>query len=97
MELIVEAWETSQTMTSLGMRAHRLLEHLQPELKYEEHFYLNMVLPFGTIVNNMTETKRREQDLPSKNRISQLNTCWKEKAKKLYLIVYSCEQAISKK
>jgi len=54
MELIAEAWETSQTMTSLGARAHRLLEHLQAELKGEECFYLNMVLPFGTIVNNMT-------------------------------------------
>jgi hypothetical protein len=74
-----------------------LLEHLQAELKDEEHFYLNMVLPFGTIVNNMTETKRREQDLPSKNRIGQLNACWKEKVKNLHLIVQSCEQAISKK
>ena len=75
MELIAEAWETSQTMTSLGMRAHRLLEHLQPELKYEEHFYLNLVLPFGTIVNNMTETRIIQQDLPSKNQIAQLNAC----------------------
>jgi hypothetical protein len=28
MELITEAWETSQTMASLGTRAHNLLEHL---------------------------------------------------------------------
>jgi len=54
MELVTEAWETSQTMTSLGTRAHNLLEHLQVELKDEEHFCLNTVLPFGTIVNNMT-------------------------------------------
>jgi hypothetical protein len=45
----------------------------------------------------MTETKRRQQDLPSKNRIGQLNACWKEKVKNLHLIVQSCEQAISKK
>jgi hypothetical protein len=25
------------------------------------------IIPFGKIVNNMTETKRREEDLPSKN------------------------------
>jgi hypothetical protein len=46
-----------------------------------------MVLPFGTIVNNMTKTKRRQQDIPSKNRIGQLNACWKEKVKNLHLIV----------
>jgi hypothetical protein len=28
MELITEAWETSQTMNSLGTRAHNLLEYL---------------------------------------------------------------------
>ena len=28
MELIVEAWETSQTMASLGTREDNLLEHL---------------------------------------------------------------------
>jgi len=54
MELITEAWERSQTITSLGTRAHSLLEHLQAELKDEEYFYLNIVLPFDTIVNNMT-------------------------------------------
>jgi hypothetical protein len=97
MELVTEAWETSQTITSLGTRAHSLLEHLQGELKDEENLYLNMVLPFGTIVNNMIETKRRQQDLPFKNRIGQLNACWKEKVKNLNLIVQSCEQAISKK
>jgi hypothetical protein len=97
MELIVEAWETSQTMASLGTRAHTLLEHLQADLKNEERFYLDTVVPFGTNVNNMTETRRRQQDLPSKNWITQLNACWKEKVKNLHLIVQSCEQAISKK
>jgi hypothetical protein len=33
MELVTEAWETSQTMSSLGTKAHSLLEHLQAELK----------------------------------------------------------------
>jgi hypothetical protein len=35
MELVTEECETSQTMTSLGTRAHSLLEHLQVELKDE--------------------------------------------------------------
>jgi hypothetical protein len=29
MELITQAWETSQSMASLGARAHALHEHLQ--------------------------------------------------------------------
>jgi hypothetical protein len=97
MELVTEACKTSQTITSLETRAHSFLEHFQAELKDEENFFLKTVLPFRTIVNNMIETKRREQDLPSKNRIGQLNACWKEKVKNLHLIDQSCEQAISKK
>jgi hypothetical protein len=79
MELVIEAWKRSQTITSLGTRAHSLLKHLQDELKDEENFFLKTVIPFGTIVNNMTETKRGEHDLPSKNQIGQLNACWKKK------------------
>jgi hypothetical protein len=97
MELVTDAWKRSQTIASLGTRAHSLLELLQAELKDEENFFLKMVIPFGKIVNNMTETKRREEDLPSKNRIGQLNACWKEKVNNLHLIVQSCEQVISKK
>jgi hypothetical protein len=96
MELVTKAWKRSQTITSLGNRAHSLLEHLQAELKDEEIFFLKTVIPFSKIVNNMTETKRRE-GLPSKNWIGQLNACWKEKVKNLHLIVQSCEQAISNK
>ena len=67
------------------------------DLKNEEGFYLDMVIPFGINVTNMTEMRRTEEDLPSPNRIKQLNACWKEKVKNLHLIVQSCEQAISKK
>jgi hypothetical protein len=91
MELITESWEKSQSMASLRTRAHTLLEHLQADLKNEERFYLDMVLPYFTHVNNMTETRRRQEYLPSKNQITQLNACWKEKVKNLHLIVQSCE------
>jgi hypothetical protein len=60
-------------MASLGTRAHNLLEHLQVDLKNEERFYLDTVLPFGTHLNNMIETSRRQHDIPSKNWITQLN------------------------
>jgi hypothetical protein len=54
MELITQAWETSQSMASLGTRAHDLRKHLQADLKNEESFYIDMVIPFGVHVNNMT-------------------------------------------
>jgi hypothetical protein len=66
-ELVIDAFKRSQTITSLGTRAASLLQHLQTELKDEEHFLLKIVIPFGTIVKNMTEKKGREEDLPSKN------------------------------
>jgi len=79
------------------MRAHALQEHLQVDLKNEESFYLDIVLPFGINVTNMIDMRRRQEDLPSPNRIKLLNACWREKFKNLHLIVQSCEQAISKK
>jgi hypothetical protein len=97
MELITKAWETSQNMDSLGSRAHNLLLLLQTDLKNEETFYVHTVIPFAFHVNNMPETRRRQHDLPSNKRLTQLEACWKEKVKNLYLIVQSCEQAISKK
>jgi hypothetical protein len=97
MELITKAWETSQNMDSLGSRAHNLLQLLQMDLKDEESFYLHTVIPFSFHVNNMPDTTRRQHDLPSKKWLTQLEACWKEKVKNLYLIVQSCEQAISKK
>jgi hypothetical protein len=97
MELITQAWETSQNIASLGTRAHALHEHLQVDLKNEERFYLETVIPFGNHVTNMSDLRRRQEDLPSPNRIKQLKACWKEKVKNLHLIVESCEQAISEK
>jgi hypothetical protein len=96
-ELIVKSWETSQNMDSLGSRAHNLLLLLQTYLKNEENFYVHSVIPFAFHVNNMPETRRRQHDLSSKKRLTQLEACWKQNVKNLYLIVQSCEQAISKK
>jgi endo-alpha-1,4-polygalactosaminidase (GH114 family) len=67
------------------------------DLKNEEGFFLEVVAPFTVKVTNMTELRRGEEDLPSLNRIEQLNTCWKEKVKNLNIIVQACDQAILKK
>jgi hypothetical protein len=97
MALITEAWEISKSMISFGSRAHAFLEYLQADLKNEEGFYLDVMVPFGIKVSNMSELKRREEDLPSPSRIKQLNACWKEKIKNLNNIVQACSQAITRR
>jgi hypothetical protein len=64
MELITEAWEMSKSMVSFGTSTHAFHEYLQADLKNEEGFYLDVVVPFGVKVTNMTELRRREEDLP---------------------------------
>jgi hypothetical protein len=87
MELITEAWEMSKRMVYFGMRAHAFHEYLQVDLKNEEGFYLDAVVPFGFKFTNMTELRIREKYIPSLNWIKQLNSCWKEKVKNLNIIV----------
>jgi hypothetical protein len=54
MSLIIEAWEVSKNIVSFGSRAHAFHEYLQADLKNEEGFYTDVVLPFGIKVSNMT-------------------------------------------
>jgi hypothetical protein len=96
-QLITESYETSQNIASFRTRENYLYEHLQMNLKNEEHFYIHMVIPFSNYVINILDLKRRQEDLPSPNRIKQLKACWKEKVKNLQLIIESCEQTISEK
>jgi hypothetical protein len=62
-------------MVYFGSRVHAFHEYLQDNLKNEEGFFLDVVLPFGIKVSNVTELRRREEDIPSPSRIKQLNTC----------------------
>jgi hypothetical protein len=75
MELLTEAWEMPKSMVYFGTRAHAFHEYLQVDLKNEEFLYLDAVVPFGVKFTNMTKLKRREEDLPSLNRIKKLNAC----------------------
>jgi hypothetical protein len=97
MALIIEAWEILKNMTSFGSRVHSFHEYLKANLKNEEDFYLDVVVPFGVKVSNMTELRRREEDLPSPSRIKKVNACWKVKIKNLNNIVQTCRQAISRR
>jgi hypothetical protein len=65
MALIIEAWENSKNMIYFGSRPHVFHDYLQANLKNEEVFYLDVVVPFGVKVFNMTELRRREEDLLS--------------------------------
>jgi hypothetical protein len=67
--------EMSKSMVSFGTWAHAFHEYLQTYLKNEEGFYLDAVIPFSFKVTNMTELRRREEDLSSLNQIKKINTC----------------------
>ena len=84
-------------MVSFGKREHAFHEYLQMDLKNEEGFYLDMIVPFSFKVTNMTYLRIREEDIPSSNQIKQLNACWKEKVKNLNIIVQACSQAITRR
>jgi hypothetical protein len=47
MELITKSWEMSKNMVSFGTRENTFQEYLQENLKNEEGFYLDSVVPFG--------------------------------------------------
>jgi hypothetical protein len=65
MSLITNAWKVSKNILSFGSRAHAFHEYLQVDLKNEEVFYMDAILPFGIKVSNMMELRRGEEDLPS--------------------------------
>ena len=48
----------SKNMVSFGTRAHAFHEYLQADLKNEQGFYLDVVLPFGVKVIGMTKFRR---------------------------------------
>jgi hypothetical protein len=54
MELITKSWEMSKSMVSFGTRAHAFHEYLHADLKNEEGFSFNAIVPFGVKVTNMT-------------------------------------------
>jgi hypothetical protein len=97
MQLVTEAWETSQNLVSFGKKANDLLEHLEANLKNDQHFCEEVLTPFSNHVVNTSELKRRQEKLPSPKRTKKVKACWQKKVKNLELIVESCKQAISEK
>jgi hypothetical protein len=97
MQLVTEAWETSQFITSFRKRANDLHEHLQVNLKNVQHFCEQVLTSFSNHAINTLDLKRRQENLPSPKRTKQLKACWKKKVKNPEVIVKSCKQAILKK
>jgi hypothetical protein len=94
MQLITEAWETSQNLVSFGKKANDLLEYLESNLKNDQHFCEHVMTPFANHAINKSELKIRQKKLPSLKRTKKLKACWQKKVKNLELIVDSCKQAI---
>jgi hypothetical protein len=97
MQLVSEAWETSQNIVSFQNRANDLLEHLQENLKNDQHLCEQVSTPFSNHAINTSELKRRQDNLPSPKRNKKEKSCWKKKVKNLDLIVESCKQVILEK
>jgi hypothetical protein len=64
MALITKAREILKNMVSFGSRAHAFHAYFKTDLRNEEVFYLDVVLPFGNKVSNMIELRRTEEDFP---------------------------------
>jgi hypothetical protein len=97
MALITKDWEISKNMVCFSSRAHAFHEYLKSDLKNEEGFYLDVVVPFRIQVSNMIELRRREEYLPSPIWYKHLNARWIEKIKNLNNIVQTCIQDISRR
>jgi hypothetical protein len=69
MPLIMEVWDVFGNIISFESRLNSYNEFLQEDYKNEEEFYKYVVIQFTIKVFNMTELKRREEDLPSPARM----------------------------
>jgi hypothetical protein len=97
MHLLTEAWETSQNLVSFGKKANDFLQHLEANLRNEQHLCDQVLAPFANYVVNTSELKRRQEKLPSPKRTKKVKACWQKKVDNLELIVKSCKQVISEK
>jgi hypothetical protein len=82
---------------SLGSRITNLRQYLQDDLENDEEFYKGVVTTFVMKVSNMSELKRKEEDLPSIVHIKQLKACWIKRIKCLKEILVDCDTISVKK
>jgi hypothetical protein len=58
-----------------------LKQYLEVDMKNDEGIYKEAITTFVIKVSNMTEHKRKEEYLPSSDRIKQLKYCWIKRIK----------------
>ena len=97
MHLLTEAWETSQNLVSFGKKTNDFLQHLEANLRNEQHLCDQVLAPFANYVVNTSELKRRQEKLPSPKRTKKVKACWKKKVNNLELIVKSCNKSYQKR
>jgi hypothetical protein len=81
MSLILETWELTNNFIALASKMSNLKQYLEVDLKNDEGFYKEAITTFVIKVSNMTEHKRKEEDLPSPTHIKQLKACWIKRIK----------------
>jgi hypothetical protein len=62
---IQEIWELAQSSTNFSTRIIHFKEYLQKDLENDEGFYREVVGTFSKKVSSLSDTHRREQNLPS--------------------------------
>jgi hypothetical protein len=97
MQLVTEAWETSQNLVSFRKKANDLLKQLETNLKNAQLFCDQVLAPFAKYVNNRSELKIRQENLPLRKRTKKVKACWQKKVDNLQLIVKSCKQVTLEK
>jgi hypothetical protein len=85
--LILEIWELATNSTTLSTRVLHFKEYLQKDLENDEIFYKEVVGTFSAKVLSLSDIHRREQNIPSKARLKQINACWLKRIKCLQEIV----------
>jgi hypothetical protein len=97
MQLVTKAWETSQNLVSFGKKENDFLEHLEANLKNDQHFCEEVLTHFSNYVVNTSELKRIQEKLPSPKRTKKVKSCWQKKVNNPELIFKSHKQAILEK
>jgi len=76
MSLIIKTWVLATSFVSLGSRMTNFKQYLQVDLENEEEFYKGDISTFVPKVSILSEFRRKEEDMPSKIHIKQLEACW---------------------
>jgi hypothetical protein len=88
--LILDIWELETSSTNISTRISNLKEYLQKDLENDEHFFKEVEHLYCQNIN-MNNVHRREQNLPSKVRLKQINACWLKRIKCLWEMIIECD------